>query len=164
MAKKNSTTKYRVKPNKDVVSKIISAAALIVVGILMCIFKQQVIQWLMLILGIMLIVKGVLDFMSGLTVTGGVEIVLGILTLVFGFMAVQIAIIVLGIILALYGVSGLMYGGYRNLFTLVYCIVLIVGGVMLACNSSAAIDGIFIAVGVILIVEGVLSLFGKRIK
>ncbi len=164
MAKKNSTTKYRVKPNKDVVSKIISAAALIIIGVLMCIYKQQVIQWLMLILGIMLIVKGVLDFMSGLTIIGGFEIVLGILTLVFGFAFVQIAVIVLGVILALYGVSGLMYGGFRNLFTLIYCIVLIVGGVMLACNYSQAIDWIFIVVGVMLILEGILSLFGKRIK
>lgn len=164
MAKKNSTTKYRVKPSKELTSKIISAAALIAIGVLLCIFKSQVVQWIMLAFGIMLIVKGLLDFFAGATIVGGVEIVLGILAIIFGFTAAQLAVIVFGVIIALFGVSGLLNGGYKNLFTLIYCGIMVVGGILLACNASAAMDTMLLIMGIVLIVEGVLTVLDRLAK
>lgn len=165
MAKKDTQkTKYRVKHDKQMYSNIVSALAYILLGIMFCIWKDAVLKWIMLIFGVLLIVKGTVDVLARFVTVGAIEIAIGVLTIIFGFTAVQVALIVFGILIAVYGFSGLLNGGYKNLFTLIVCGLTIAGGILLACNSSGAIQWLFIVVGVMFIVDGVLALLGKKVK
>jgi len=162
MAKKsNNKTKYRVKPDKALVTNILVAAVYIILGILFCTFKAQVLGWLIWIVGILLIVQGAVDLIAYRKTTPAViEIVLGVLTIVCGNVFVQVVAIVLGIVVILYGLSGLVTNS-KNIFSLALNLLTIVAGVLLVLNPNGAIEWMFIVLGVLLIVDGVIALFKK---
>lgn len=162
MAKKGNT-KYHVKPDKQLVNNILTALVYIGIGVLFCIFKGQVLNWLIWIVGFLLILRGCVDFISYKLVTRAVvEIALGVLTLVFGGLFASALTIVVGIVIALYGLSNLLNNS-RNIFTLLVSVLTIVGGILIAVNPGGAVAWLFIVVGVVFIVDGILALFGKKL-
>lgn len=157
MAKKGNT-KYHVKPDKQLVSQILMAIAYIAIGVLFCVFKAQVLGWIIWVVGILLILKGAVDFLSyKLTVPAIVNIALGVLTIVFGYVFAQAIAIVVGIVIILYGLSNLLNNS-RNIFTLAISILTIVGGFLLVFNPNGGIEWLFIVIGVVFIIDGVLAL------
>ncbi len=164
MAKKGNT-KYHVKPDKQLLNNILTAVAYIAIGVLFCVFKGAVLNWLVWIIGALLIIRGAVDFLSGrrLTSRALAEIVLGVLTILFGVLFAEAIAIVIGIVIILYGVVNLLNNS-RNIFTLLVSVLTIVCGVMIVANSSGAISWLFVAIGVMFIVDGVLALFGKKLK
>lgn len=164
MAKKGNT-KYHVKPDKQLLNNILTAVAYIAIGVLFCIFKGAVLNWLVWIIGVLLIIRGAVDFLSGrrLTSRALAEILLGVLTILFGVLFAEAIAIVIGIVIILYGVVNLLNNS-RNIFTLLVSVLTIVCGVMIVANSSGAISWLFVAIGVMFIIDGVLALFGKKLK
>ena len=142
-------------------SAFVTALAYIVVGVLFCIFKGSVMNWLMTALGILFIVQGVLDVVAGLRINGIVEIVIGALCIVFGWAFVTIALIVLGAVIIANGVIGLLKNrGFMSI--LINCLA-IVFGILLIVNKWAVLDWLYYVIGALCIIDGVLMLFGKRI-
>lgn len=158
MAKKGNT-KYRVKANKEQVAQIITALVYIALGVLFCIFQEQVAGWLVYVVGGLLVLKGVIDlFVYRLTVTAAIELVLGILAIVLGVAILDAIAIIVGVIIAVYGVMNLIKFGVKDLISVVINVLLIVAGVLLATNPGAGYAWMFIIIGVVFIVDGVMSL------
>lgn len=154
----------KLKSFKDVT--FLTSLVYIVVGLLLAIFRGDVISWMMTAAGVLLIVFGVIGIVKGNTVYGVIGLVVGILIIVCGWAIVDIAITVLGVLVAVKGFVDLVEAlrvKKHNTLPIIYAVLTIVAGILLAVSKWLLLDWFFIIVGVLLVVDGVFGLLGKKI-
>ena len=142
-------------------SELFSSLLYIIIGVLLVIFRSQTLGWAMTIAGVIFIVSGILELIKQNYTGGAVSLIIGIAVLVLGWLAVQIVLIVLGVLIAVKGVVALidvLKKSRKNALEIVFPILTIVVGVMLAVGNG--LDIIIVIVGVLLIIDGVLGLVG----
>ena len=146
------------RKSKQVANALVVALVYVVIGILFCVFKREIANWIVYAVGILLIVQGVLDMVSRRLVQGILEAVVGILCIVFARDIVEIAMIVFGVILLLWAVLRLFDNSRKTALTLLYIVFAAVIGVLMIISHFRVLDWFFILIGVLLIVEGILCL------
>ncbi len=144
---------------------VINAIALIVLGILFCIFRAGMINVLLTIVGVVLIALGIYDIVKKLYVNAAIEIILGIAVIVCGWTILDIALLVLGIGLVLYSVYQIIMVAKsfkkKGWLALVKPIITLIIGIFLIVAKWVLVDWIFIVIGVVFIINGLLSLLSK---
>ena len=146
-------------------NKMIQAIAYLVIGILFCIFQSGMLGWLMTAVGVLLVVMGVSDALSKDYVSAIIKIAVGIVIALGGWLFVEIVLLVLGIVVIINGAKQLLAAlksNKKDIKELVISIVTIVFGVMLVVSKWAMMDWLFIIIGVLIALEGVLMLLGKK--
>lgn len=154
----------KLKSFKDVT--FLTSLIYIILGVLLAVFKGSVISWAMTVAGVLLIVFGVVGIVKGNTIYGVIALLVGIVIIVCGWAIVDIAITILGIIVAIKGFVDLVEAfrlKKKNVLPIVYAIVTIAAGIMLAVAHWLVVDWFFIIVGILLIVDGIFGLLGKKI-
>ena len=155
MAKSKKLSKYLSSP-------IVLAIAYILIGILFCVKKAAIIEWIMIIAGVLFIAQGVIDWLVGKDLkTGVIEIVIGALLIVLRFIIPEILLIVLGAALIIRSVVAILTLP-KSTMIIVYNVVALIIGVMLIVSKWLLVDWLFIIIGVAFIINGVLTLFGKK--
>lgn len=156
--------------------KLIEGALTILLGILFLILQGEVIKVAMTILGVVLIVMAVLDLLDHQTFPAIVKAVFGVVVLIFGWALTTAALYILAAVLLIWGIYELyaklkihLKGNSVGLTVMLYIapILNIVLGLLLLFNQSGTIAWIFIVVGVLLIIDGVMLLcdaFSKKKK
>ena len=139
-----------------------TAIIYITLGVLFCIFRQDVVSWGMLVFGALLIVKGVLDCVNTKSPIGTLPIVIGALLVILRFVLPNFIVQVFGICLAISGFMQLLNGSAKKLIPLINCIITLVAGILLVVFSGEALSTVFLISGIFLIVNGVLALVVKR--
>ncbi|MBQ9114553.1 MAG: DUF308 domain-containing protein [Clostridia bacterium] len=141
---------------------LINAIALIVMGILFCIFRAGMINVLLTIVGVVLIALGIYDIVKKLYVNAAIEIILGIAVIVCGWTILDIALLVLGIGLTLYAIYQIIMVAKNfkkaGWLALIKPIITLIVGIFLIVAKWLLVDWIFIVIGVMLIINGVMSL------
>ena len=148
---------------KKMNSTVTTSLLYIALGALLVIFRSGTLQWAMTLAGIVFVVAGVLDLTKKNYVSGLASVIIGVVVLVLGWTAVDIVLLVLGVLLAIKGLVAFADALRRkknNFLDLLLAVAMVVAGVLLATGN--ALDIIIVVVGVILIVDGVLGLFGSR--
>ena len=146
-------------------NKTIQAIAYLVIGVLFCIFQAGMLNWLMTAVGVVLVVMGITDALSKNYVSGAIKIAVGLLIALGGWLFVGIILLILGIIVIVNGAKQLieaLKAKNKNTKDLVISIITIVFGAMLVVSKWAVIDWLFIIIGVLIALEGVLMLLGKK--
>lgn len=143
-------------------SSLIAGILSVVIGILFCIFKGEIVSWMMTAIGVVLIVMGILDIIAKNLTKGIIEIAIGVAIIVCGWLIVQIVLLILGILLVVYGVLCIKDIKVKNIFSILKVVLLIALGVLLIINKFAALDWMFIVIGVIAIVNGCIILLGLK--
>ena len=146
-------------------SELFSSLLYIIIGALLVIFRSQTLGWAMTIAGIVFIVSGILDLVKKNQTSGAVSLIIGIAILVLGWAAAQIVLLVLGILIAVKGIVALinvLKKGADNVLEVIYPIISVVVGLMLAFGNG--LDVMIIIVGVLLAVDGVIGLVGSMKK
>ncbi|MBE5737640.1 MAG: hypothetical protein E7348_04485 [Clostridiales bacterium] len=146
-------------------NKMIQAIAYLVIGILFCVFQSGMLGWLMTAVGVLLVVMGVSDALSKDYVSAIIKIAVGIVIALGGWLFVEIVLLVLGIVVIINGAKQLLAAlksNKKDIKELVISIVTIVFGVMLVVSKWAMMDWLFIIIGVLIALEGVLMLLGKK--
>ena len=149
--------------NKKLDSNLITAILYIIVGALFCIFKGEIISWIMTIVGVLYIVQGVMDILNKDLTKGIINCGIGVLILVLGWLFLTVASIIFGVLIIIKGAKELLEvlkAKKKNIFDLIAPIVTIVIGAMLIAGKF--LDWLFIVVGVIFIINGVLEFLGKK--
>ena len=149
MAKKRST---------DVSTAIIY----ILVGIIFCIFKSTLLDWLMTLVGALFIVQGIAKALRGALFGGAVSAVIGIVILVGGFMFLELVLLVFGALLLVSGIIDLISELKRKKPRLINVFIKLIIGVMLLVSRYAMLDWIFILIGALFIVDGILYFVNKK--
>lgn len=150
------------KLSKYLESPIVLAIAYIAIGILLCIKQSAVIEWVMIIAGVLFIAQGAIDWLANKQLKEGIiEIVVGVLLIVLRFILPQILAIVLGVALIIRSVVAILTLP-KNIMVTVYNIIGVVIGALLIIGNWVVADWLFIIIGIAFIINGVLTLFGKQ--
>ena len=140
-------------------SEIFSSLLYIIVGVLLIVFRSQTLNWAMTVVGVIFIASGILDVIGRNTTGGAVSLIIGIAVLVLGWVAAKIVLLVLGLLIAIKGavaLINLLKSGCRSALMLVFPLLSVGGGVMLAFGNG--LDVMIMIVGVLLAADGVLGL------
>ena len=144
---------------------IINAIALIVLGILFCIFRAGMINVLLTIVGVVLIGLGIYDIVKKNYIPAVIEIILGIAVIVCGWTILDIALLVLGIGLVIYSVYQIIMIAKdfkkKGWMALIKPIITLIIGVFLIVAKWLLVDWVFIVIGVIFIINGIMALLQK---
>jgi uncharacterized membrane protein HdeD (DUF308 family) len=149
-------------------NELLTAIALILIGLMFMIYKGEIISIAMSVIGALLLVLGVLDVINGRTVGGAVKIGFGALVLVAGWVFLKLALYILGAFLLVAGISELSV--YMKIkpkkMTLGYIthilqpIVYILVAICLFFNQGGAISSVFTVSGLFLVLDRVIGLVG----
>lgn len=147
---------------------LITAIALLLLGILFIVYKGGIISIAMSIVGGVLLALGILDLVRGFRTGGVIKTVLGVLVLVAGWTIISVALYILAAFLLIAGISELrvvwqirpkkMKIGY--IAHLLQPIVYIMVAICLLFNQGGAISWVFYVSGIFLIIDGVIALVG----
>lgn len=148
-------------------NSIITLIALIVLGALLIILKSDVISFALTLIGIALILAAMIDFSQQMTHIGVVKAVAGIVVIIFGWVFVSVALYILAIVLIIQGVfqiidtyrlRSVMPKGIRKTFSYLSPVASVLAGICLMFYQGGTISWIFVLSGLLLVIEGILSL------
>ena len=150
---------------------VASALGSILLGILLIVMKGKIITATITLLAVFVIVGAIMDFVAGLVNYGIVKSVAGICILVFGWVFASLAFYILAagiIVMGLLQITSIKKTMPVNLtagerFQEYFKPgLMVVAGACLLFNQSGTIAWAFIVTGILLIVNGVMSLFGSQ--
>jgi hypothetical protein len=147
--------------------KIVTSILTLTLGILLMVLKGGTLQVFTSVVGVMLLVLSVFDFVAKDFKLGVAKCVIGALILVFGWLIVKVALYVLAAGLVIVGVWGIydrIKCGVGFSWTakpiLLYArpVVCTLIGVLLLFNQGGTIDWVFVVGGILTVIEGGLLL------
>ena len=152
--------------------KILNALLYMIIGAVLCIMKGELIGIAMTVIGVLAIVVGIIDLCKKFIVSGVVKIVFGAFVIYAGWLLVEVSLYVIAAILIIQGIIRLIrvLSSLKRLnvalivIFLVEAILTLGMGICIIFYRAETISWVFIVAGVLLIVEGVLSLFDKNRK
>ena len=147
---------------------ILTAIALLVIGMLFVVYKSEVISIAMSLIAITLGALGIVDILHGFTVTGVVKIILALLVLATGWLFISIALYILGACLLVAGISELYTLSRVKIrrmtlgaaMHIAQPVIYVLIAICLFCNQGGALSWVFTLSGVFLIIDGVVALIG----
>ncbi len=153
------------KKKSNQTNTLLSAVLYILIGVLFCVFRAGVLNWAMTAIGAVLVIVGILKVAKNAVAEGVFTAALGVLVILGGWMFLDIILLVLGVALAVMGVFDLIKaldGKKKNTSAILASVITVAAGILLIVSRWALLDWFIIALGVILIIDGVLMLAGKK--
>jgi uncharacterized membrane protein HdeD (DUF308 family) len=142
-------------------SNLVSAILYILIGVLLVIFKSEMLNWLMTIAGVFFLISGIIDVIKKNYMGGAVSIIIGVAILILGWLATKIVLLVFGLLIAIKGLIALIEEFKRkklSAFGILFAILTMVAGIMLAFGDGLNI--LVLICGIFFIIDGVLGLIG----
>jgi hypothetical protein len=147
----------------------VSAAIKLSLGILFVILKAEVIGICITLLGLALIVMGIINLIHKDLTAGIIKIVIAVAVTLIGWLLLEIAIIVLGVVLLVNSILDilkmiLVYIHNKDIniaaiiLNLIEPVLTLVASVFLITSRDAAIEWAVVIAGILLIVNGVISI------
>lgn len=148
---------------KEINNRLLVGLSYLTVGVLFCIFRGSVLNWIMTVIGAIFIVKAVFALSLQDWISAAVYGVIGVLLIVGGWLFLQVVMVLLGIMLTIVGVATLLSAIHERSFkdAIVPVITLIVG-IMLIVSCWFVADWFFVVCGVALVIDGVMTIFGEQ--
>lgn len=142
-------------------SQWLMRVGMIVLGLLFVVKRSGVIHTAMMLIAAVLLLSAILDFTKKQRNSGIIKAVIAVGVVVFGWLFVELALYLIAVLLVLYGITQLVQTAKQkpngNLPYAVPLLSLLAGGCLLF-NQGGTVDWIFVVAGLVLIVQGVLSL------
>ena len=146
-------------------SELFSSLLYIIIGVLIAIRPDLIVEWGAIVVGALFVVSGVLDLIKRNFLGGAVSLIIGAVILTLGGAQLfHVVLLVLGIMIAVKGVLALIDAlrGHGNALTVVFAALTIAIGVFLAFGDAGS--WIIIVSGVLLAIDGVIGLIGALKK
>lgn len=151
---------------------ILAGATLITIGLLFCLFRTDIIVFILAILGIFLIGVGLYDLYKKNTTGFLYKFVIGVIILLTGIFLVKLALVLIGIFITAFGIiefsniNETLRVVPNNFFKKALCvmfpIIKMVVGLLLIINTFGTLDWIFIVAGILIAIDGVGLLFDNK--
>lgn len=143
-------------------AKLTSPLISLLIGILLIVFKGDIISIALTVLGALFIVLGIIDLTNNQNQVGIVRIVVGVVIIAFGWFLVSVALYVIAVLLVIAG-AGAVFNltSKKAKFSIAYLqpILFILAGLCLFFSQGTTVSWVFIVVGAILAVQGVMGLY-----
>ena len=152
--------------SKSALSSFLTAVAYIAIGVLFIIKQAALIDWIMIVAGALFILQGLFDIIKNKeTITGIVKIIIGAALILCGVIPAlsAYALIALGVLLILNAIMT-FFSSPKNIFTILAFVLTVIVGLALVAPQlfGFSLPWIFYIIGGILIVNGLVLLFGKK--
>lgn len=141
-----------------------------VAGILFVVMKGEIISIALTLLGVAAVVLGITDLTERKMTGGLMKIISGATISLLGWAFVHIALTIISLALIVYGLSQLVpnlrldgyeLSGRQMMRTYVKPICSVVAGICLLLNRGGTVDSVFVLVGIVFIVNGIVWLSEK---
>ena len=147
-------------------NKFVSAVLMVVLGILFLIWKGEVISVGMTVFGALLIIQAIVDVCNKEFVSCAIKALIGVVIIVFGWLFLEVAIYIMAVFMLIVGIielAGLLKTfSAANLATKILGFirpaVYVIIGACLLFNQGETMSVVYVIAGVLMIVEGGLSL------
>ena len=158
---------------QSALSSLITAIAYIAIGVLFIIKQDALLKWIMIVAGALFVLQGLYDIIRNkdkgtAKLAGFVKIVIGVALILCGVIPglYAYALIALGALLILNAILT-FFSAPKNIFSIIaFVLTIIVGLVLVAPQLFGFLEPIksviYYIIGGILIVNGIILLFGKR--
>lgn len=144
---------------------LFSSFSAILLGILFIVLQASVLDIVIKVFAAILVVMGILELVRLHVLAAIVKAALGVVVFLFGWKMMVVALYIVGALLILHGVLGLfdLLRKHRRkkafvIFGLLSSAFCILAGVLLLFYNGLTLSWLFIAAGIALIVNGILSL------
>ena len=145
-------------------SGILNAALYVLAGLLFCILRGEVLSILFTVVGILFVVKAILHFLAKHYPNGAFSAVIGLILLIGGNLIVDVVLIVFGVFWIVQGALSL-FAHVRSKNPAPMALLASAGtlliGILLCVSNWLVVDWVFLIIGIVMIVDGVMSLFGS---
>ena len=144
-------------------SRTVAALLCIVVGVLFCVFKARILNWILTAVGVVFVAYAIY-FLAQKNFTNAVILgVVGVLLILGGWLFIEVAMTIIGIIMAVAGICSLFPAvRAKDVRSVVVSAATAVIGIMLIVSGWTVADWAFIVSGIILIADGFLSLVSQK--
>ncbi len=138
-------------------TNLINAILYIAIGILFCL--QIGLELMLTIAGVVFLVLGIIDLIKKHWFSGAISVFIGAIILLGANLFINIVMLVFGILIAIKGLISLIESIRRKrALDLIFAVLTLVAGVLIALNTGTVITWVMIVVGVVMIIDGVLGL------
>ena len=146
--------------------QLLGAILSIVIGVLCIVLQNQVLGWLMTGIGVLLIVSGLLDLILAKNlISFVVKAVIGAAIILLGWLAVTVVLYIIAVLMVIYGILGILQisanpaaGVGLKILALFRPVLNLVVGICLFFNQGGTVQWVLIVVGILLVVDGILSM------
>lgn len=140
---------------------LISGLLFIAVGVLFCIFRNSILDLLLLIVGILFVIAGLVQIFADKQFLAGLILAaIGVVLIVGSRLFLDIVLIVFGVLYILKGIADLVRAlqtKRKNGLAILTALLCVALGVLLIVLRSSAVSWLFIVIGVIFIVQGAVA-------
>ncbi|MBR6760422.1 MAG: DUF308 domain-containing protein [Oscillospiraceae bacterium] len=146
-------------------SSLMTAVLTIALGIVFVIKRGGVLGLAVSLVGIVLIIAAIFDLVKKDTTAAIIKGVIGIGVLVFGNLFIHLALYLIAIMLLMMGLLQLVQAirnKNRNTIAWITPVLSVLAGICLLFQQGSSVDWIFVMVGIVLIIEGILSLGSRK--
>lgn len=151
---------------------LVSAAALVLLGLLFIIFKSDIISIAMSLIAAVLVAIGIFNIVRKNFVGGVIKIVIGGLILAAGWLIVELALYIFAAVILIAGVIDLyrlskIRDNESRLSTIMHFIqpiIYILVAICLLFNQGGTLSWVFTVSGIFFIIDGVVALIGSLDK
>ena len=146
-------------------SSLMTAVLTIALGIVFVIKRGGVLGLAVSLVGIVLIIAAIFDLVKKDTTAAIIKGVIGIGVLVFGNLFIHLALYLIAIMLLMMGLLQLVQAirnKNRNAIAWITPVLSVLAGICLLFQQGSSVDWIFVMVGIVLIIEGILSLGSRK--
>ncbi|MBE5745465.1 MAG: hypothetical protein E7355_04960 [Clostridiales bacterium] len=147
--------------------KIVFAALMVALGVLLIAFQESVVKIAVSAIGILLIALGVIDAINRSFPSAIVKAISGVVVILFGVFAVRAVLYLLAGVLLIAGIL-ILYEGIKSrdycvsvlqkVVTYLLPVVCILIGILLLFNGGGSVTWVFVVGGILVVVEGGLLL------
>lgn len=138
-----------------------------ILGLLLIIFKKDVISIAITICGVFVIGFGILNLLGANISFGIITILLGIIFIVLSNLIIEICLIFIGIMILVYTIkkSMVLFKVFKSLsnkskiINLINVSILLIIGLLFIISRWKMLDIIFTFIGIILLIEGIIFIF-----
>lgn len=156
---------------KSISSRFLTGLVVTAVGILFCAFRASLVSALLTVVGACFILLGVAELLRRKTATGVSEIAAGVILIVCAWTIVDVTLILLGVIFCAYAAYSVISGlptlkrqrGWELALALLYPLLTFTVGALLIAAKWTLSDALFIAIGVLAIVAGVVQMLSGQL-
>lgn len=152
---------------KQINAGIIFPISYLTLGILFLILRSTALDWLFTIIGVMLIIRGILSLTGIIFIRSRgyrqiidiIYITSGLLLILGGWLFVNIILVVFGVLLIIYSIYTLKFAILnKSIHQLIQVVLTFVIGILFIVSTAEMLDIIFIIIGVIFMVKGIIGL------
>ena len=148
-------------------NKFVLACLYIAIGVLLCTFRATMLNWLLTIVGILMVAYGIFEIFKKNLTEGVVCIGIGAIVILAGWLFVEVAMIVFGVSIIIYGVLELIDSlNAKNVKSIASSSITILLGILLSVGYWLMKDWFFAVLGILFVANGILmfSNTGKTTK